>query len=60
MKNAERADGPNPYAFGISGISPAEQAWMPDASGDCSSRTLGWKRFKREKSRITYVRSTYT
>jgi len=31
---AERAGAANPHAFGTSGISPAEQARMPEASGD--------------------------
>ena len=33
QNNAQRADGPNRYAFGTSGISPTEQAQMPKASG---------------------------
>ncbi len=36
----QRASGPNPYAFGTSGISPAEQARMPEASRDRSLETL--------------------
>jgi hypothetical protein len=31
---AERAGAVNPHAFGTFGISPAEQARMPKASGD--------------------------
>jgi hypothetical protein len=37
MKNeneTEQADSANPRAFGTTGISPAEQARMPEASGD--------------------------
>jgi len=33
-KTVEQADEPNPHAFGTSGISPAEQARMPETSGD--------------------------
>jgi hypothetical protein len=33
-KKAERAGAANPCAFGTSGISPAEQARMPEASWD--------------------------
>ena len=33
-KMSDRADAPNPQASGTSGISPAEQARMPEASGD--------------------------
>jgi hypothetical protein len=33
QNNAQRADGPNRYAFSTSGISPTEQARMPKASG---------------------------
>jgi len=33
-KTAERAGAANPHAFGTFGISPAEQALMPKASGD--------------------------
>ena len=40
-KSGYRADGPNPYAFGTSGMSAAEQPWMPEASRDRSSGTLG-------------------
>ena len=36
-----RGDGPNPYASGTSGISPAEQARMPEASRDRSLGTFG-------------------
>ncbi len=45
-KTAQRASGPNPYAFGTSGISPAEQARMPEASRDRSLGTLA-KKMKR-------------
>jgi len=33
-KKAEQSDAVNPHAFGTFGISPAEQARMPKASGD--------------------------
>ena len=43
QQNTEQGDGPNHHACGTFGISPAEQARMPKASGDRSSRTLGQK-----------------
>jgi len=33
-EKCEQADAPNLHACGTSGMSPAEQAWMPEASGD--------------------------
>ena len=39
----QRADGPNPYAFGTSVISPASAGATPDASRDRSGGTLAQK-----------------
>jgi len=43
LNESQRASRPNPYAFGTSGMSAAEQPWMPEASRDRSLGTFGNK-----------------